>query len=52
VSGVILAIVYRPRPRPIHYVPTTMAVPTTDNPLSMRVMFPPVQTRGLTTVTD
>ena len=50
VSVVILAIVYRPKPRPIHFTPTMMNVPivANENPLSSRILFP----RGLTTMTD
>jgi hypothetical protein len=38
------------------FMPTMMAVPTHDlasmNPLSARTLYPPQQTRGLTTITD
>ena len=42
--------------KPLHYLPTMMNVPSTDlgsmNPLSSRTLFPPLQSRGLTTITD
>ena len=42
--------------KPLHYLPTMMNVPSSDlgsmNPLSSRTLFPPLQSRGLTTITD
>jgi hypothetical protein len=57
---VVIAILYTNRQkRSLHYTPTTMsAVPTNafadiaTNPISTRVLFPPQQTRGITTITD
>jgi len=62
---VVIAILYTNRQkRSLHYTPTTMsAVPTNafadqsgtqsgTNPISTRVLFPPLPTRGITTITD